>query len=162
MITIKKVVFFAFNMGQVLYEKLLQNLISFITFKALKKHKMITNEELLTFNKDWNDLKNCKCLIKINNPYVFIKDYRSDEATKNLYVQALKHGLNILHNSVKEKRFTFLCCINKLFYKDLRKYLYDCFKKVSANDFLDDLEIINKFLIRNCNLEHDRGADDYA
>jgi len=147
-------------MGQILYEKLFENLISFITFKSLKMHKMITNEELLQFHKDWNDLNNSKTLIEIYNQEPFLGYYIWCQTTTILYSRAWKHGVNILENNVKEKRFTFLCCINKLFYKDLRKYLYQYFKEVSLKDFEDDLEIINKFLIRNCNLEHDRGADD--
>jgi hypothetical protein len=52
--------------------------------------------------------------------------------------------------SLRKSNFTFLCCINNMVYKDIRRLLFEYVCNVQARHFDCNIKEMDKFIKRNC------------
>lgn len=58
--------------------------------------------------------------------------------------------------AIDKSNFTFLCCINNMVYKDIRRLLFEYVCNVQAKHFDCNIKEMDKFIKRNCSTDKEK------
>lgn len=135
----------------------LYHLFSELAATKLEGKKFVNAATLEAFMKRWYRLSNDDTFchggtIRLMENFLVcrIEKWTSLSVLHNIEYYAVSTQQNIACANMRRANFVFLCCIHKLFYKDIRRLLYE-FVEMANDDELDNrIAELNKFRLKYC------------